>query len=215
MSKIYLKIPFQLKDRAKALGARWDPAIRQWYSEESNVRLRDLQKLEGAPVPEVEGFRTPRRLILPELVPEECWYSNLRSELTSESWDAYKRHFGKLANWRCQITGTVGPKHPTELHEVWRYDDKNKVQHLEGLVMLAPDVHLCMHPGFAAEQNKTDLVLDTMVKFNSKLVPGYSRGTAEAVIQEAFEEWRERSNHWWQLDISYLDKIGIPYEFKK
>ncbi len=31
MSAIYLNVPFRDKDSAKALGARWDPARRQWY----------------------------------------------------------------------------------------------------------------------------------------------------------------------------------------
>lgn len=30
-SRIYLNVPFPEKDRAKGLGARWDPAVRKWY----------------------------------------------------------------------------------------------------------------------------------------------------------------------------------------
>ncbi len=30
-SKIYLAVPFAEKDAAKALGARWDPALKKWY----------------------------------------------------------------------------------------------------------------------------------------------------------------------------------------
>jgi len=29
--KIYLNVPFPAKDRAKGLGARWDPVVRKWY----------------------------------------------------------------------------------------------------------------------------------------------------------------------------------------
>lgn len=31
MSKLYIHVPFEEKDQAKALGARWDPQQRQWY----------------------------------------------------------------------------------------------------------------------------------------------------------------------------------------
>lgn len=31
MSSTYLQVPFRDKDSAKVLGARWDPALRQWY----------------------------------------------------------------------------------------------------------------------------------------------------------------------------------------
>ncbi|MEI6542336.1 MAG: DUF5710 domain-containing protein [Methylococcales bacterium] len=30
-SKTYLTVPYAQKDAAKALGARWDPAIKKWY----------------------------------------------------------------------------------------------------------------------------------------------------------------------------------------
>lgn len=30
-SKIYLNVPYAQKDTAKALGAKWDPAKKQWY----------------------------------------------------------------------------------------------------------------------------------------------------------------------------------------
>lgn len=29
--KTYLNVPFAQKDAAKALGARWDPAMKKWY----------------------------------------------------------------------------------------------------------------------------------------------------------------------------------------
>ena len=30
-NKVFLKVPFSEKDRAKALGARWDAAQKKWY----------------------------------------------------------------------------------------------------------------------------------------------------------------------------------------
>lgn len=32
ISKTYLNVPFQEKDAAKALGARWDAAAKKWYA---------------------------------------------------------------------------------------------------------------------------------------------------------------------------------------
>jgi len=31
-SKLYLNVPYAEKDAAKALGAKWDPANKQWYA---------------------------------------------------------------------------------------------------------------------------------------------------------------------------------------
>lgn len=30
--KTYIDVPFELKDKAKALGARWDPQAKKWYA---------------------------------------------------------------------------------------------------------------------------------------------------------------------------------------
>ena len=31
LERIYLAVPFDEKDQAKALGARWDKAVKAWY----------------------------------------------------------------------------------------------------------------------------------------------------------------------------------------
>jgi len=35
--KLYLNVPFAEKDQAKALGARWDPAVKKWYVPEGKA----------------------------------------------------------------------------------------------------------------------------------------------------------------------------------
>jgi hypothetical protein len=34
--KIYLNVPYAEKDAAKALGARWDAAVKKWYAPNAN-----------------------------------------------------------------------------------------------------------------------------------------------------------------------------------
>ncbi|NBK24349.1 MAG: hypothetical protein EOM68_20250, partial [Spirochaetia bacterium] len=108
-------------------------------------------------------FDKPTRKLLPELVPSSAWMSNLRTELSTSTWNDLRAYYGNLCNWRCEVTGTVGKKHPVELHEHWFFDMQKGKQVLTGLSMLAPNVHLVMHPGFAGEQGKYELMLDAMV----------------------------------------------------
>jgi exodeoxyribonuclease VII large subunit len=42
-SKVYLNVPFPAKDRAKELGARWDPVVRKWYVSEK-IQLGPFQE---------------------------------------------------------------------------------------------------------------------------------------------------------------------------
>lgn len=155
----------------------------------------------------------PLRKLEPELVPHTAWGKNLRSELSGDDWSKLKRFFGKRASYKCEI-GTIGPKWPVELHEHWHYDDKTCVQSLIGFSMLAPDIHLCMHPGFAETIGKLDQVLKTMVFWNSKIIAGYNVFSAQEDIRKAFALWRKRSQKQWDLDLSYLDKIGVDLDFK-
>lgn len=49
--RVNLVVPFQDRDKAKALGARWDTALRVWYV----VNYPDLRRLERW-LPEVAEF---------------------------------------------------------------------------------------------------------------------------------------------------------------
>jgi Domain of unknown function (DUF5710) len=65
--RVWLDVPFAEKNQAKALGARWDPAIRRWYAPVPAVT--DLARWAALPdIPDVlpgqdrslgSGFRGP------------------------------------------------------------------------------------------------------------------------------------------------------------
>jgi ribonuclease HI len=44
-SKIFLNVPFQRKDEAKALGAKWEPSKKKWYIMTNNENKEELLKL--------------------------------------------------------------------------------------------------------------------------------------------------------------------------
>jgi 5-methylcytosine-specific restriction endonuclease McrA len=60
----------------------------------------------------------------------------------------------RQANYRCQVCGGRGSKHPVECHEIWHYDDENKIQKLMGLIALCPSCHQVKHIGLAQIQGK-------------------------------------------------------------
>lgn len=47
--KTYLEVPLDQKDRAKNLGARWDPARQQWYVPDRVDLAPFLQWVPGLP----------------------------------------------------------------------------------------------------------------------------------------------------------------------
>lgn len=139
-----------------------------------------------------------------ELVPQTCWFSNVRSAVSKKQWDTIRSQVASKAWNLCEICGDVGPKHPVECHEIWHYDDKKLIQKLEGMIALCPNCHMVKHMGLAQIQNKGEEAIRHLMKINK-----LTRPKAEKYIEEVFELWGKRSTKQWKLDISHLKKYGI------
>jgi 5-methylcytosine-specific restriction endonuclease McrA len=203
MTRTYLNVPYQEKDEAKKLGARWDASARRWYvpegiDTEPLVRWLPVEKPES-----LKPKSTEARLTV-ELVPQTCWYSNVRSEVSTGEWDTLKRVTFEQANYRCEVCSGRGSKHPVECHEIWHYDDGRHIQTLTGLIALCPACHECKHMGLANIKDRGELATDHLAKVN-----GWTIQQAKIYVRECFQVWEERSQHEWDLDITYLKQFGI------
>lgn len=136
-----------------------------------------------------------------ELVPRTAWYTNVRSNVTKSEWDIIRKKCYRLAEYKCEICGGKGDKHPVECHEIWSYDDQGHVQQLTGLIALCPNCHKAKHVGLAQINGEEDIVINQLIKVN-----GCSKKEAINQIEEAFKLWRVRSQYEWQLDINYLNE---------
>lgn len=139
-----------------------------------------------------------------ELVPKTCWYTNVRSNVTPDEWDVIRKKCYKEAGNKCEICGDTGKnqgvKHNVECHEIWDYDDENRIQKLIGLIALCPYCHKSKHVGLAQMNGEEHIVIEHLAKVNNITI-------SEAVghIDDSFMIWDERSKHKWELDISYLE----------
>ena len=146
-----------------------------------------------------------------EMIPQTSWFSNVRSAVSKAQWDVLRKQVYANAYHICQICGGVGPKHPVEAHEIWKYDDKNLVQKLEGMIALCPNCHMVKHIGLAQVQGKKDLALKHLMKVNK-----ISKKDAEQYIADSFMVWAMRSTKSWTLDLSGLKLYGLdPKNIKK
>lgn len=140
-----------------------------------------------------------------ELVPQTSWGNNLRSEanLSKAQWDKLRKTSYKQAGYRCEICGGKGSKWPVECHEIWHYDDQNKTQTLKGLISLCPTCHKTKHIGRTLSVETPQVqskVLHQLASINN-LTP---KETEDYIVQ-VFEQWNERSQHQWTLDLSWLN----------
>lgn len=139
-----------------------------------------------------------------ELVPQSCWFSNVRSEISSTQWAALRQQVCSAAWDTCQICGGTGDKHPVECHEIWEYDDQKLIQKLVGMIALCPDCHMVKHFGYATLRGKSEDAIKHLMKVNK-----LNKKQANKYIKDAFAIWQQRSAKQWTLDISILVEYGI------
>lgn len=135
-----------------------------------------------------------------ELVPKTLWFSNVRSIISKSDWDMIRKSTYKKANYKCEICGGIGNKWPVECHELWYYDDENRVQTLTGLIALCPDCHRVKHLGRTSVFGNVDTSIDHFCNINN-----ISNLDANRYIESVFEVWRERSKFSWKLNLDWLE----------
>ncbi len=136
-----------------------------------------------------------------ELVPKTSWFKNVRSEVSSEEWDIIRRKVYERANYRCEICGGIGNKHPVECHEIWEYNIKTGIQKLIDFIALCPDCHAVKHIGFATQhgRNKDFFLWKHFLKVNNSTLE-----EADRYLNYIRNEYAARSQINWELDISII-----------
>ena len=83
-------------------------------------------------------------------------------------------------------------------------------QILLGLEALCPECHRVKHIGLAQITGRLDAAKIQLMKVND-----LTRPEADEMVEEAFDIWRERSQHTWTLDLTWLEGKGIKYKKEK
>ena len=136
-----------------------------------------------------------------ELVPDGCWYSNLRSILSKKQWDFLRDYAKEKSGGKCSICGKkVKGLHA---HERWSYDEKNAVQKLEDIIAVCPDCHSVIHIGRTQLLGFEDDAIKHFKKVNKCDFQGYV-----LALQEATQKSVELSTiDAWALDLTWLERF--------
>ncbi len=134
-----------------------------------------------------------------ELVPKTSWYDNLRKYTDKNDWDKIRKQTYVNYEHKCGICGNEEGR--LNCHELWEYDDKKHIQKLVGFIALCDMCHHVKHIGLAgilAERGELNYekVVEHFVKVNE-----CDSDTFKKHRKKAFEQWRERSSHKWQIDL--------------
>jgi len=176
--RAYLDVPFAEKDDAKRRG---DAQVRRWYAPPAQAGLS--RWAPAAPLPAVlpGEDRSFGSGLFVDLIPATCWFTNVRSCVSTRDWERLRTLvYGRAGN-RCEACGAgVNREHQVwlEAHERWDYHHTSRTQRLRRLVCLCAVNH-------------------------------WTRADAEAHIAAAASLWRFRSETDWSLDLSILTGVGI------
>ncbi len=137
--------------------------------------------------------------LAPDMIPESCWFTNVRSEISKSSWDLLRNKIYKRDNYRCVICGGKGNKWPVEAHEIWEY--KNGVQALKNIASLCPACHQVKHFGLSQKRGLEKQCINKMMEVNN-----CNYFTTIKIINKTVEIWKERCLIDWELDIKIIEK---------
>lgn len=135
-----------------------------------------------------------------ELVPDSCWYSNLRTLLSKKQWDFLKAEARERANGHCMICGRRSTR--LEAHEKWSYDKENGIQKLEEIVAVCKDCHSVIHIGRTSLVGDIERAEKHFMKVNKCSYVDYRKALGKA--NEVHKQLNQVSE--WKLDLSYLKR---------
>ena len=133
-----------------------------------------------------------------EMVPEECWYSNLRSVLQPKDWDIVRKDAYARAHGRCSICGQSAR---LEAHEKWSYDEEKALQKLEDVVALCHGCHEVKHISRTQLMGRGMEAMEHFMNVNRCTQMEYHEALAEA--NEAY--LRRNRVEGWVTDIRWLE----------
>ena len=205
---VYLDVPYAEKNAAKALGARWDPAVKRWVA--PRPPTAGLERWAARPpVPELlpGEDRAFGAGLFVDMVPSSCWFTNVRTCVSPQDWERLRRMITGRAGQRCEICGAGEDRRlrrRLEAHERWAYDDRSGVQALRRLICLCSDCHLSTHLGYANVTGRAEQALAHL-----RAVTGMTEAQAWRHAEEAGDAWTARSAQLWTLDLSMLTDAGV------
>ena len=150
----------------------------------------------------IEADRSlPVKLLTVELVPSSCWFSNVRSHVSKPNWDYLRKSVYKKANYLCESCGGRGRNWPVECHEIWHYDEQQKIQTLKGLTALCPRCHQVKHIGLARIQGYESQAISHLCFVND-----WSNVQAKIYLDKIWHTWQMRSCLDWKLDLTWIER---------
>lgn len=210
-----LNVPYKDKDKAKELGAKWNPDLKKWmapHDEPELIRLwgeepKNREHQASKPQPTHERHKSKSVQLISEDrsfqsdlcvdIPPRNAIFEIRKALSGDEWHALRDFVMSRAS-ACEIC-SVKPGSPLEVHERWLYDDKNNIRVLKRLIAICADCHEVTHFNLTYGKRREENAIDHFRK-----VTGLDRIRVEEHIEDAYASWKDRNDFKWSDDLSMI-----------
>lgn len=203
--RMYLWVPFAERNKVKALGGRWNPDLRRWYTTSNFAAFANWIAPEITELPN-EDRRFGGNALFVDLIPTSCWFSNVRSAVSTIDWERLRHFVYSRADYCCEICGVRAPQE-LDAHERWAYDEETRVQSLRRLLALCKACHRSTHFGLATVRGEETEAFTHLMTVNR-----WDVDSADDHINDAYKTWNHRNTFSWALDLSILDAVGVTYQ---
>lgn len=136
-----------------------------------------------------------------QLVPDSCWYSNLRTILSKKQWEFIRQDCLQRYDHKCAICNSK-PKR-LECHEVWEYDEKNRTQILKDVICVCHKCHQVIHIGRTSLLGDIKKAEEHYLKVNKCSYAEYLHDLGLA--NQKHKRLNEISE--WKLDLTWLSRF--------
>lgn len=125
--------------------------------------------------------------------PSSTWGLTLANLLPKKEWDKIRSQSYREADYQCEICENVNDQ--LHCHEVWRFDDKKKIQRLATVLCLCRLCHDVKHFGRSSQVYPKDYVQKLIrhwCKVNEKTRADFEKHLTEIKLMS-----RKRANHYY------------------
>jgi hypothetical protein len=133
-------------------------------------------------------------------IPDSSKGKNLRYLLGKTKWDEISRTVRGNAGYTCEICGEKKENQEMHAHEVWSYNKKFKVQHLDGIMCVCDLCHGAIH--YLRTSNQEDPETVQLVTKKYLTVNQCDSEQLKRDKEEAIKTVEDRSKISWKIDFS-------------
>jgi len=97
LTKIYLEVPFKLKDDIKRLGGKWDNEVKKWYLNNNNKNIEEIENILENYKPSKTTFNEKIYIYLPFKFKDEARkkYNGIQFDKEVKQWFIYDNNINK------------------------------------------------------------------------------------------------------------------------